>query len=42
MAETVTDRAQAEKKLWAMIKDIRVAMLTSWDGERMHARPMHG
>jgi general stress protein 26 len=42
MAETGTDRAQAQKKLWAMIKDIRVAMLTSWDGEQMHARPMHG
>lgn len=36
------DRADAQKKLWAMIKDIRVAMLTSWDGERMHSRPMHG
>ena len=25
-----------------MIKDIKVAMLTSWDGEEMHSRPMHG
>jgi general stress protein 26 len=25
-----------------MIKGIKVAMLTSWDGEEMHSRPMHG
>ena len=29
-------------KLWSMIKDIRVAMMTSWDGEQLHARPMYG
>lgn len=29
-------------KLWSMIKDIKVAMMTTWDGEQMHARPMHG
>jgi general stress protein 26 len=37
-----SDRAEADRKLWAMIKDIKVAMLTSWDGHRMHSRPMHG
>jgi general stress protein 26 len=37
-----SDRADADRKLWAMIKDIKVAMLTSWDGQRMHSRPMHG
>ncbi len=42
MAEGRSDRADAQKKLWAMVKDIRVAMLTIWDGERMHSRPMHG
>jgi general stress protein 26 len=35
-------RKDAEARLWAMIKDIKVAMLTSWDGEQLHARPMHG
>jgi general stress protein 26 len=35
-------RNEAQAKLWAMIKDIKVAMMTSWDGEAMHARPMHG
>ena len=25
-----------------MIKKIKVAMMTSWDGEAMHSRPMHG
>ena len=38
----ITDRTEAEAKLWSMIKDIRVAMMTSWDGERMRSRPMHG
>ena len=33
---------EALAKLWSMIKDIRVAMMTSWDGEEMHSRPMHG
>ena len=28
-------------KLWDMIGDIKVAMLTTWDGERMRSRPMH-
>jgi general stress protein 26 len=37
-----SDRADADRKLWAMIKDIKVAMLTSWDGQQMHSRPMHG
>jgi general stress protein 26 len=36
------DRKDAEAKLWGMIRDIKVAMLTSWDGEQLHSRPMHG
>jgi len=32
----------AHAKLWAMIKDIKVAMMTTWDGQHMHSRPMHG
>lgn len=36
------DRARAQAKLWSMIKDIRVAMMTTWDGRHMHSRPMHG
>jgi general stress protein 26 len=36
------DRTEAHRKLWAMIKDIKVAMMTTWDGERLHSRPMHG
>jgi general stress protein 26 len=28
------------KKLWSMIKDIGVAMLTSEDGGRLRSRPM--
>lgn len=38
----MTQDNEAMAKLWAMIKDIKVAMMTSWDGEQMHARPMHG
>lgn len=34
-------REEAIQKLWGLIKDIRTAMLTSWDGEELHARPMH-
>ena len=37
-----TDRAEAHAKLWSMIKDIRVAMMTTWDGHHMRSRPMHG
>jgi general stress protein 26 len=33
---------EATHKLWSMIKDIKVAMMTSWDGHRLHSRPMHG
>ena len=42
MTSSTQDRSQAEAKLWSMIKDIKVAMMTSWDGEAMHSRPMHG
>lgn len=36
------DSAEAHAKLWSMIKDVRVAMMTTWDGHHMHSRPMHG
>lgn len=36
------DRSEALAKLWALIKDMRAAMMTTWDGERMRSRPMHG
>jgi len=42
MASSTQDRSEAEAKLWSMIKDIKVAMMTSWDGQAMHSRPMHG
>jgi len=42
MAAQPAGRNEAQAKLWSMIKDIKVAMMTSWDGEAMHARPMHG
>ncbi|HEX3348013.1 MAG TPA: pyridoxamine 5'-phosphate oxidase family protein [Acetobacteraceae bacterium] len=32
--------ADAYKKLWDMIRDVRVAMLTGRDGERLRSRPM--
>ena len=35
-------RNEAQTKLWSMIKDIKVAMMTSWDGESLHSRPMRG
>jgi len=35
-------RGEAEGKLWSMIKGIRVAMMTTWDGHHMRSRPMHG
>jgi general stress protein 26 len=37
MASTNTD---ARQKLWRMIRDIRVAMLTSEDGDVLRSRPM--
>ena len=36
------DRSEALARLWALIKDVRVAMLTTWDGHRLRSRPMHG
>ena len=42
MTERHDEREQAAAKLWSMIKDIRIAMMTTWDGEEMHARPMYG
>lgn len=42
MTEAATDRNEAMAKLWAMIEGIKVAMMTSWDGRLLHARPMHG
>jgi general stress protein 26 len=41
MAEA-QDTAQAQAKLWSLIKDVRVAMLTTHDGRRLRSRPMHG
>lgn len=42
MTQQPANREEALAKVWSLIKGIRVAMLTSWDGEQMHARPMHG
>lgn len=42
MAAHPPGRNEAQAKLWSMIKDIKVAMMTRWDGTAMHARPMHG
>lgn len=42
MAHHHHDRGEAQAKLWAMIKGIKVAMMTSWDGQEMHSCPMHG
>jgi general stress protein 26 len=42
MTEDPARPEEALAKLWSMIKDIKVAMMTSWDGEAMHAQPMHG
>lgn len=36
-----TDRAEGLGKLWPMIRSIRVAMLTTWDGDHLRSRPMH-
>lgn len=35
-------REEAMAKVWSLIRDIKVAMMTSWNGHEMHARPMHG
>ena len=35
-------RNEAQAKLWSMIKGIKVAIMTNWDGEAMHSRPMRG
>lgn len=42
MSDRRDDREETTAKLWSLIKDIRVAMMTTWTGEEMHARPMHG
>jgi len=42
MVSSPAGRNEAQAKLWSMIKKIKVAMMTSWDGEAMHSRPMHG
>jgi general stress protein 26 len=42
MANDGPNRNEALAKLWSMIKDIKVAMMTSWDGQHLHSRPMHG
>ena len=42
MAQSQPHRNEALAKLWSMIKDIKVAMMTSRDGHHLHSRPMHG
>jgi general stress protein 26 len=42
MPDAGADRERAMQKLWEMIKDTKVAMMTTWDGAQMHSRPMHG
>lgn len=37
----MSDDRYPEAKLWDMIEDIRVAMLTTKRGERLESRPMH-
>ncbi len=37
----MTDTRYPEAKLWEMIEDIRVAMLTTRRGDRLESRPMH-
>ncbi|HMR34074.1 MAG TPA: pyridoxamine 5'-phosphate oxidase family protein [Geminicoccaceae bacterium] len=37
----LTTRPEGLRKLWPMIRDIRVAMLSTWDGEHLRSRPMH-
>lgn len=34
-------RQEGLRKLWPMIRDVRVAMLSTWDGEHLRSRPMH-
>lgn len=36
------DRLAAMAKLWELIKGTKVAMMTSWTGERLRSRPMQG
>ena len=38
----MTERAEAEKKLWELIKDINTCMLATWDGDVIRSRPMRG
>jgi general stress protein 26 len=38
----VQNKAEAHARLWSFIKDIRVTMMTTHDGERLRSRPMHG
>jgi general stress protein 26 len=37
----MTDTPHPEARLWDMIEDIRVAMLTTRSGDRLESRPMH-
>lgn len=36
-----SEDAEARAKLWSLIKDIGIAMMTSLDGEVLRSRPMH-
>ncbi len=38
---TPTGREEGLRKLWPMIRSIKVAMLATWDGEHLRSRPMH-
>ena len=40
--ENEVSRGEAEAKVWALIKDVRVSMMTTWDGHHLRSRPMHG
>ena len=42
MVSSPAGRNEAQAKLWWMIKEIKVAMMTTWDGAAMHSCPMHG
>ena len=37
----MSDKYDTEDKVWAAMKDIRVAMLTTTDGNKLDSRPMH-
>jgi general stress protein 26 len=36
----MTSRDEGLRRLWPMIRDIRVAMLSTWNGDHLRSRPM--